>query len=187
MKVSRKTVLNVLLIIFVLSFFVTPIGEYSKEMLNEVFATTPTVISPENRGKISDYNWRLKNAEWDFFSFEEASGEVVFINFWASWHLPSRAQLKGIQKLYDRYKGKVRFYIITDQERELPEELMSRKGYTFPLTYLVVGDPSPIEILEPPGTYILDKNGFIAVHQTAISDWNNDTVYSLLDQLIAGD
>jgi len=184
MKVSKKTVLNVLLFAFILSFFVTPLGDYSKELLNVWFATTPKVISAENRAKISDYIWKLKDADWDFFSFEEASGEVVFINFWASWHLPSRAQLTGIQKLYDRYKGKVRFYIITDQERELPEELMARKGYTFPLTYLVLSEQSPIEILKPPGSYILDKHGFIAVHQTAISDWDNATVYELLDQLI---
>ena len=186
MKVSKKTVLNVLLIAFILSFFVTPLGNYSKEMLNELFAASPTVISADNRAKLPDYNWRLKRANWDFFSFEEAKGEVIFINFWATWHLPSRAQLDGIQKLYDQYKGKVRFYIITDQERELPEELMARKGYTFPVTYLVLGDPSPIAILEPPGSYIIDKNGYIAVHQTAISDWDNDTVYGLLDQLITG-
>ena len=185
MKVSKKTILNILLIAFVLSFFVTPLGDYSKEMLNVLFATTPKVISPQNRAKIADYNWKLKDANWNFFSFEEARGEVVFVNFWASWHLPSRAQLEGIQKLYDKYKGKVRFYIITDQEKELPEELMARKGYTFPITYLVLGESAPLEILKPSGTYILDKKGFIAVHQTAITDWDNDTVYELLNQLLA--
>ena len=187
MKVSKKTVLNIFLIAFILSFFVTPLGDYSKELLNVWFATTPKVISQENRAKITDYNWKLKDANWNFFNFDEARGEVVFINFWASWHLPSRAQLKGIQELYDKYRGKVRFYIITDQERELPEELMARKGYTFPVTYLILGEPGPIEILPPPGSYILDKQGFVAVHQTAISDWDNSTVYRLLDQLIAED
>lgn len=184
MKVSKKTILNILLFAFILSFFVTPLGDYSKEMLNVWFASSPKVISPENRAKVSDYNWQLKDADWDFFSFEEARGEVVFINFWATWHLPSRAQLDGIQRLYDKYKGKVRFYIITDEDRELPEELMARKGYTFPITYLNLDESGAIEILKPPGTYILDKEGFIAVHQTAISDWDNPTVYNLLDQLI---
>lgn len=169
---------------FVLSFFVTPLGDFSKELLNKWFATAPTIISQENRGKVANYNWKLKNADWDFFSFEEARGKVVFINFWASWHLPSRAQLDGIQNLYDRYKGDVMFYIITDQERELPEEFMTRKGYTFPITYLLIGAPSPVDILEPPGSYVLNKNGFIAVHQTAIADWDNDKVYTLFDELI---
>ena len=84
MKVSKKTVLNILLIAFVLSFFVTPLGDFSKELLNKWFATSPTIIGEENRGKIPDYEWKLKDAEWNFFSFEEAKGKVVFINFWAS-------------------------------------------------------------------------------------------------------
>ena len=185
MKVKRKTILNVLLIAVILSFFVTPLGDFSKELLNKWFATTPSIISSENRGKIPDYDWRLKDAQWDIFDFDEAKGKVVFINFWASWNLPSRAQMDDIQELYERYRGSVQFYIITDEERALPEEFMVRNGYTFPITYQIVGDPSPIELLKPPGSYILDKNGFIVVHQTAISDWDNDTVYNLLDDLIA--
>ena len=110
---------------------------------------------------------------------------MIFINFWTTWHLPSRAQFDDIQKLYDRYNGIVKFYIITDQERELPEEFMNRKGYTFPITYQIMGDPSPIKLLKPSGSYILDKKGNIVVHQTAIADWNNDTVLNLIDSLIA--
>lgn len=184
MQIKRKTVLNVMLIALVLSFFVTPLGDFSKELLNKWFATTPTIIKPENRGKITDYDWRLKDANWEYFNFEKSKGRVVFINFWASWNLPSRAQMDDIQKLYDTYKDKVDFYIITDEERTNPEEMMSRKGYTFPITYQIVGERSPIELLKPPGTYVLDKNGNIAVHQNAISDWDNDTVYGLLDKLI---
>jgi len=183
---KRKTVFTLLIIFFALSFFVTPLGDFSKELLNKWFASTPTVISPQNRGKITSYDWKLKDADWDYFNFKEAKGEVVFINFWASWNLPSRAQLDDIQSLYDRYQDKVKFYVITDEERENPEEMMQRKGYSFPITYQIIGEPSPIELLKPPGTYVLDKNGNIVVHQMAISDWDNNTVYQLLDSLVKG-
>lgn len=181
---KKSTVYTLSIIVLILSFFVTPLGDFSKELLNKLFAKTPTVIKAENRGKIETYDWKLKRADWSYFNFKEAQGEVVFINFWASWHLPSRAQLDDIQKLYDRYKGKIKFYIITDQERELPEELMARKGYTFPITYQMIGEPSPIKLLKPAGSYILDEEGNIVVHQTAIADWDNDTIYNLIDNLI---
>ncbi len=181
---KKQTVYTLLIIAFVLSFFVTPLGDFSKIILNRLFATAPTVIQNENRGKIADYKWRLKNSEWDFISFEEAKGKVVFINFWASWHLPSKAQLKDIQTLYDTYKGKVSFYIITNEERAPVELFMEKNGYTFPVTYQIVGDPSPLTLLKPPGSYILDKNGAIAVHQNAIADWDNETVFTLLDTLL---
>jgi len=182
---KKQTVYTLLIIALVISFFVTPLGDFSKEFLNKSFAITPTIISAKNQGKLDSYSWRLKRADWSFFSFEEAKNKVIFINFWTTWHLPSRAQFDDIQKLYDRYNGVVKFYIITDQERELPEEFMNRKGYTFPITYQIMGDPSPIKLLKPSGSYILDKKGNIVVHQTATADWNNDTVHNLIDSLIA--
>lgn len=185
MKIKKKTVLNVLLIGLVLSFFVTPLGDFSKELLNKWYATSPTIISEENRGKIDNYDWRLKDSNWDFFNFQKSEGKVVFINFWATWHLPARAQMDDVQKLYERYKGQVDFYIITDEERALPEEFITRKGYTFPITYQIVGDPSPIKLLKPSGSYILDKQGNIVVHQTAIADWDNNEVFDLINTLLA--
>jgi thiol-disulfide isomerase/thioredoxin len=182
---KKSTVYTLLVITVFLSFFVTPLGDYSKELLNKWFATSPTIISPENQGKISDYSWKLKDANWDFFNFEKSRNKVVFINFWASWHLPSRAQMDDIQKLHDRYKDQVDFYIITDEERALPEEFMARKEYSFPIIYQIVGEPSPIKILKPPGSYILDKKGNIVVHQNAISDWDNNGVFELINTLLA--
>ncbi|MBM1106499.1 TlpA family protein disulfide reductase [Aurantibacter crassamenti] len=182
--IKKKTVLNVLLIGLVLSFFVTPLGDFSKELLNKWFATSPTIISVNKQGKIDNYNWKLKDANWDFFNFKKSEGKVVFINFWTTWHLPSRAQLDDIQKLYDRYKGQVDFYIITDEEQSLPNEFMAKKGYTFPITYQIIDEPSPIKLLKPSGTYLLDKKGNIVIHQTAIADWDNNKVFELINRLL---
>ncbi|MFS4456308.1 TlpA family protein disulfide reductase [Maribacter sp. 2304DJ31-5] len=181
---KRQTLYTLLIIAFVLSFFVTPLGDFSKLVLNRWLATAPTIIKPENRGKIANYKWRLKDEDWNFFSFERSKGKVVFISFWTSWHLPSKAQLEDIQDLYDRYKGKMDFYIITNEERVPVELFMGKHDYTFPVTYEIVGDPSPLTLLKPPGSYVLDKDGFIAIHQNAITDWDNDMVYDLLDRLI---
>lgn len=182
---KRSTFFTLSIIVIVLSFFVTPLGDFSKEQLNKLFATSPTIISPENQGKIDSYDWKLKRADWSYFNFKEAEGKVVFINFWTSWHLPSRAQLDDVQELYHRYGDKVKFYVITNEERELPEEMMARKGYTFPITYEIIDNPSPLKILKPSGSYLLDKKGNIVVHQTAIADWDNDKVYNLINRLLA--
>ncbi|MFX0558243.1 TlpA family protein disulfide reductase [Maribacter sp. CXY002] len=181
---KKETVYTLVVIAFVLSFFVTPLGDFSKIVLNRWLARAPTIISESNRGKIADYNWRLKDAKWNFINFEKSKGKVVFITFWNSWHLPSKAQLKDIQKLYDSYNDKVSFYIITNEERAPVELFMEKNGYTFPVTYQIVGEPSPITLLKPPGSYILDKKGSIVVHQNAVADWDNQKVISLLEQLI---
>lgn len=187
MKINKKTVLNILLIAFVLSFFVTPLGHYGKILLNQLFSFPPDVIKKENRIALSDYQWTLKDQNWDFFNFEEAKGKVVFINFWASWRLPCEAELKSVQKLYDLFKDKVVFYIITDEEREPVEVFMEKHGFTFPVTYLVIGENAPIDIPEPPASYILDREGKIVVSKKGIADWDNKQITNLLNKLLANE
>jgi len=182
---KKNTFFTLLIIALILSFFVTPLGDYSKLQLNRIFASAPTVIENENSGSIDSYSWKLKDADWNFFNFKKSQGKVVFINFWASWHLPSRAQMKDIYNLYNRYNDRVDFYIISNEERAPVKEYMEKNKYAFPVTYQIIGEPSPIELLNPPGCYILDKNGKIRVHQTEISDWDNAKIDTLLDDLLS--
>ncbi len=184
MKISKKTVFNVLLIAFVLSFFLTPLGHFGKIFLNRLFATTPEIIDVSSRQQLQSYNWKLKDANWDFFNFDKSQGKVVFINFWASWRLPCEAELKGIQEIYDAYKDRVDFYIITNEERPPVEEFMRLKKFTFPVTYLIIGEPAPIEVLEPPAGYIIDKKGFIVVKEEDIADWDSSKIRGLLNELV---
>ncbi|NAS11899.1 redoxin domain-containing protein [Flavobacteriaceae bacterium R33] len=181
---KKKTLLNILLIAFVLSFFVTPLGHQGKLFLNRLFSFSPPVIAQAEREQITDYNWTLKDPEWNFFNFERSRGKVVFMNFWASWRLPSEAELKSVQALYDRYGDKVDFYIITDEERPPVEEFLAKNGFTFPVTYLIIGERAPVVTEEPPRSYIIDKDGYVVVSKDGIADWDNSKVYALFDELL---
>lgn len=185
MKIGKKTIVNIVLILFVLSFFVTPIGHYGKIFLNRMFAFSPLVIEASKREKITDYDWKLKDAEWNFFNFERSKGKVVFINLWASWRLPSEAELASIQEMYNEYKGKMDFYIITNENRPPVEEFMEKQGFTFPVTYLIIGEKMPINPDEVPSSYLISKSGEIVIYKKKIADWSTSSVYEVLDGLIA--
>lgn len=185
MKINKKTVLNILLFAFILSFFVTPLGDYSKVWLNKIFSFSPSVTEEMNRNQINDYDWKLKDAEWNVFNFKKSKGNVIFINFWTSWTLPCEAELESIQKLYDKYKGKVDFYIITNEEREPAEEFIQKNNFTFPITYLYIGEKMPIKDTKAPMSYLIDKKGNIVIHKKGIANWNSSKVHSLLEKLIS--
>ncbi|MEB8330538.1 TlpA disulfide reductase family protein [Flavobacteriaceae bacterium KMM 6897] len=184
MKISKKTFLNVLLIAFIVSFFVTPVGYYGKVLLNKIFSFSPNVTAVSDRERITDYDWRLKDANWNFFNFKKSKGNVVLINLWASWQLPSVAELASIQDLYDKYNDKMDFYIITNEEREPVEAFMEEHGFTFPVTYLIIGEKMPISDQVVPASYLLDKSGNIVIHKEGIADWDNSKVRDILDGLI---
>lgn len=182
---KRKTLLNLLLIAFVLSFFVTPLGHHSKLWLMQAFAFSPKAIAQEDRASLPTYSWTLKDPEWNFFSFERSKGKVVVINFWASWRLPCLPELRSMQALYEDYSDQVDFYIITDEERPPVEAFMAEHEFTFPVTYLIIGEPAPVETSDPPRSYIVDRAGRIAAAETGISDWDTRKVRTLLDALLA--
>jgi thiol-disulfide isomerase/thioredoxin len=185
MRINKKTILNIAVMLFILSFFVTPMGHYGKILLNRLFSFSPSVIEEANRERITDYNWKLKDADWDFFNFEKSKGNVVFINLWASWRLPCEAELASIQKMYNKYQGKMDFYIITNENRSPVEEFVEKHGFTFPVTYLIIGEKTPINPDEVPSSYLIDKSGNIVIYKQEIADWNSSKVYDLLDKLIA--
>jgi len=184
MKISKKTIFNIVLILLVLSFFVTPIGYYGKIFLNRIFSFSPPIIEQSERQKITDYDWVLKDEEWNFFNFEKSKGRVVLINLWASWKLPSEAELASIQQLDDKYKGKMDFYIITNENRPPVEAFMAEHNFTFPVTYLIIGEKMPIDSSKVPSSYLIDKSGNIVVYKEGIADWSTGKVYRLLDELI---
>ena len=59
---KRRTFWNLLLILFVISFFVTPLGYESKILLQRIFASSVDII-PENQARTIDFDWQLKDRE----------------------------------------------------------------------------------------------------------------------------
>ncbi len=181
---KRKTIYTLLVIVFILSFFLTPLGDLGKSWLMRLFAFPPDIISVENQERLSSYDWRLRDAEGDYFNFEKSKGKVVFVDFWATWHTPSAAELRDIQKLYNDFSEKVDFYIVTNEEQFPVEEFMEKKEYSFPITFRIMDEPSPLEIPDPSGAYLIDKMGNIVVQTKEIKDWYNQEVAQLLDSLL---
>jgi len=185
MAVKKNTVVTIAVILFILSFFITPVGHYGKLFLNRVFSFAPYVVEESQRRQVTDYDWRLKDEEWNFFNFEKSKGRIVFINFWASWRLPSEAELQSIQEVYERYKDRVDFYIITNENRPPVEAFMEKHEFTFPVTYLIIGDKSAVAVPEkPPYSYVLDKNGYIVIEQNGIADWMSSKATRVFDELL---
>ncbi|WP_392419449.1 TlpA family protein disulfide reductase [Capnocytophaga canis] len=176
-----RTVLNLGLILLVLAFFVTPLGYESKIILQRIFSSSVEVLPTNEQYKI-DFDWKLKDRDNKEFNFSQSEGKKPsFVYFWSSWRVTSVADLSGIQKLYNDYKEKVDFYIITNELPSPVEELMSKRGYNFKVTYLIIGEKMPFDAEKIPSGYIIDKHGVVRAKSERIANWNSDKVRSLLD------
>ncbi|MEM1259815.1 MAG: TlpA family protein disulfide reductase, partial [Bacteroidota bacterium] len=84
-----------------------------------------------------------------------------------------------------KYKGKMHFYIITDEERPPVETFMVKHRFTFPVTYLIIGEQAPIAVPEPPHSFLIDRKGFIVMENDGIADWSAKKVHRTIDQLLS--
>ena len=164
----------------------TPLGNQSKLLLTGLLAPTPSLLNHEDRYELPTYDWRLKDANWNFFSFEKSKGRIAFVSFWASWHLPSKASLERIQALHKRYGNQIDFYLVTDEERAPVLAFMERNQFHLPVTYRVVEDTVPFPTKDLGYTYIIDKSGQLILETSRVSDWTatsfNETLQALLQQ-----
>lgn len=91
-------------------------------------------------------------------------GNVVLLNFWATWCKPCKEEMPEIQAAYDTYKaqGFVVLGINFGEKREKVEKLVKEMGLTFPI--LLDEDVEVAErhrVVSLPVTFFIDAKGII--------------------------
>lgn len=80
-------------------------------------------------------DFTVEMADGSLFTLSEQRGNVVLVNFWATWCPPCREELSHVQSdIVDRFAGRpFRMVAISRGEaRETVEEFLSANGYRFP-------------------------------------------------------
>lgn len=68
--------------------------------------TTPTVVALAELGHHSLTHWSFTDLNGEERHMSEWAGELLIVNFWATWCLPCRNEIPGFMALQDRYAGK---------------------------------------------------------------------------------
>ena len=69
------------------------------------------------------------------FSMSEARGDVVLINFFATWCGPCRMELPHIQQIWEERKDNPRFRLLVigrEETMETVKQFCEENGFTFP-------------------------------------------------------
>lgn len=141
----------------------------------------------ETKSAVSYTDFALKNEEGNIIHTSELRGKVVFINFWASWCPPCRAEFPSVQKFYEKYQSNPNIVFLTvnlDNNQEQGKAYLKEKGFTVP--FLTVGSTIPKEIYAGslPTTVILDKQGEIRLRHKGVADYSKNSFYQDIDQLL---
>ena len=98
----------------------------------------------------------------DGFSLEAYRGQVVWLDFWASWCTPCRRSFPWMNEIVERYadQGLVIVGVNVDRERNLADEFLRETPANFSIVYDPEGElAKQFEVLGMPSSYLIDQDG----------------------------
>ena len=108
------------------------------------------------------------------FRLQDLRGKVVFLNFWASWCPPCRAEAKDLEATWQRFKDQdIVFVGVNIQDKESnAKEFINEFGITFPNARDVTGRVAvDYGVWGIPETFFIDTEGRITYKHVGSLGW----------------
>lgn len=141
-------------------------SEKNKLSLNQYNTNEPLNKEvKEVSAKVKATDFKLKDLEGKEVSLSDFKGKNVFINFWATWCPPCKAEMPYLQQLYEETKDSdlVILAINLNEDKTTVEKFMIANNYSFPVlldTDFQVG--GAYQAVSIPTSYFINKEGDIA-------------------------
>ena len=106
--------------------------------------------------------FRLDSMAGKAISLEQYKGQVVMINFWASWCGPCRQEMPILEKLHAKYKpmGFTMIGINVEPDSTLAAGWLKSTPVTFPILFDTRSEVSKLySVAGMPSTVIIDRKG----------------------------
>lgn len=147
--------------------------------------TAPDLEAPDLPAEaVAEYQWVVKTLGGEDFSLEKAKGQVMFLNFWATWCPPCVAEMPSIQRLYDEVKDTgIAFVCISQEEPSRVKKFVDHFEYTFPVYTLKGKVPSVYATRGIPATFIVGRDGKIALRHVGSAKWDDERCVAFIKEL----
>jgi len=180
----KKHKWNLLFLIFFALYFIPQTGMPIKVFFQRMLAFSPSEVAEEEQEILDDYQWRLHSLNNETVSLSSSKGNVILVNFWATWCPPCIAEMPSLQSLYEQYGDRVDFYLVTTETPETVANFMKTKGYSFPVFIEQSMPPAVLQTRELPTTYLISKDGRIVIKKKGVAQWDSDSVINKIAALL---
>ncbi|MGP1577105.1 MAG: TlpA disulfide reductase family protein [Treponema sp.] len=129
---------------------------------------------------------QLKTMDGNAVSLKDFQGSLVFLNFWASWCPPCRAEMPSIERLHNAMQGK-NFHIVAvnagEQQAQVSEFLKKNK-YTLPVFLDERGFlTASFASRGIPTTYLVSKEGKMVAVRPGAMEYDQPSLISIFKEL----
>ncbi|MCR1821187.1 cytochrome c biogenesis protein/redoxin [Terrisporobacter muris] len=159
------------------------------ENQNKVESSQNTDTNSEEDKKIEALDFTLYDQYGKEHKLSDYRGKKVFLNFWATWCPPCRAEMPHIEDLYKEYEKNSKDVIILgvaspnvgkEGDQQYIEDFLKENNYTFPVVFDDGGMLSyQYGFSSLPSTLIIDEDGYITKYIPGAM--NKSTMKSLIE------
>lgn len=183
----RKRIIN---FTFFGLLFVLLVSTSAKSFLLRVVLATglfsPKIEQPVTESQYAAMPLTFKNENGEMNSTENLRGKVVFINFWASWCPPCRAEMPSMMKMYEKMKTdpEIEFIFINfDDNNMTGKKYLADNNYNIPFQKSQGFIPTDLFGGTLPTTVVLNKKGEVVMKHTGMADYNSTKFINQLQAL----
>lgn len=147
--------------------------------------------SSKEEEKISPIDFTLKDQYGNEHTLSDYKGKTVFLNFWATWCPPCRAEMPYIEELYKEYNSNEDEVVILgvaspnlgdEGTEDYIKKFLDKEGFTFPVVFDEGGTMMyKYGMGSLPSTLIIDKEGYISLYYPGAMD--KDTMKRLIERV----
>ncbi|WP_316830646.1 TlpA disulfide reductase family protein [Pedobacter aquatilis] len=190
MKFIKKYLLNTIFIALLLAMIFVPDAKaFFLKGLMEIGFYSPKVETVKTK-PVNLSGLKFSDARGNLIDLGDLKGKVIFLNFWATWCPPCRAEMPSLNKLHNQFKNDENIvFIFADADGDLAKstKFMVDRKFDMPVYKPETDMPEQIFAGSLPTTIIFDKKGRIAFRHEGIANYANKKFSSFLNQLKASD
>jgi len=130
----------------------------------------------------------LPNGAGESLVLNDLRGQVVYVDFWASWCGPCKRSFPWMNELQQKYGGKglVIIAINVDKKREDAQRFLSTTPAQFRIVYDVAGlTPAAFEVKGMPSSYLIDAQGRVVAAEQGFREEQKAAVEERIRALLA--
>jgi len=144
---------------------------------------TPVEEKEEKVSITGTESLQFADAGGNRYALDQYLDKPVFINYWATWCPPCRAEMPGLEKLYRQYGDKINFLFISNQKMSKQQEFIQKNGYELPVYQLLSRPGGTFQYSALPTSLIISKDNKVVMRKEGAVNWQSKKIRAIFDRV----
>jgi len=144
---------------------------------------TPVEEKEEKKELTGKSTMVFRDGEGEQHNIGEYLDKPVFINYWATWCPPCRAEMPTLEKLYQQYGQDIHFLFISNQPMGKQQDFLNQHNYELPVYQLASRPGGTFSYSVLPTSLIIDRKNRVILRKEGAVNWQSKSVREIFDRL----